>query len=206
MSSDTHTLTSVHPALVSDFPHCPAPHSHSIPSGHDIFPFYICTKNFITFYTLSLKVAVVSLWSPYLLQVSTILISHVHLSSCASHYRPWPSDSVFTLYHTGTLMISHFWKERHPQRCASQVSQTSFNPINLMVKVVILDSSWHFINNNFLRRLFHGAGEMAQPLRGPEFNSEQRHGGSQPSVMGSNTLFWCFWREWHCAFIYIKIK
>jgi len=27
--------------------------------------------------------------------------------------------------------------------------------------------------------------------RGPEFNSQQPHGGSQPSVMGSNTLFWC---------------
>jgi hypothetical protein len=27
--------------------------------------------------------------------------------------------------------------------------------------------------------------------RGPEFNSQQPHGGSQPSVMGSNGLFWC---------------
>jgi hypothetical protein len=27
--------------------------------------------------------------------------------------------------------------------------------------------------------------------RGPEFNSQQQHGGSQPSVMGSNALFWC---------------
>jgi hypothetical protein len=27
--------------------------------------------------------------------------------------------------------------------------------------------------------------------RGPEFNSQQPHGGSQPSVMGSDTLFWC---------------
>jgi hypothetical protein len=27
--------------------------------------------------------------------------------------------------------------------------------------------------------------------RGPEFNSQQPHGGSQPSVMGSNPLFWC---------------
>jgi hypothetical protein len=28
-------------------------------------------------------------------------------------------------------------------------------------------------------------------FRGPEFNSQQPHGGSQPSVMGSNALFWC---------------
>jgi hypothetical protein len=27
--------------------------------------------------------------------------------------------------------------------------------------------------------------------RGPKFNSQQPHGGSQPSVMGSNALFWC---------------
>ena len=38
------------------------------------------------------------------------------------------------------------------------------------------------------------AGEMAQWLRaliGPEFNSQQPHGGSQSSVMGSDALFWC---------------
>ena len=43
------------------------------------------------------------------------------------------------------------------------------------------------------------AGEMAQRLkaqtacssRGPEFNSQQPHGDSQPSVMGSDALFWC---------------
>jgi hypothetical protein len=27
--------------------------------------------------------------------------------------------------------------------------------------------------------------------KGPEFNSQQPHGGSQPSVMGSDALFWC---------------
>jgi hypothetical protein len=26
--------------------------------------------------------------------------------------------------------------------------------------------------------------------RGPEFNSQQPHGGSQPSTLGSNALFW----------------
>jgi hypothetical protein len=42
------------------------------------------------------------------------------------------------------------------------------------------------------------AGEMAHQLRaltdyssrGPEFNSQQPHGGSQPSVMGSDAFFW----------------
>jgi hypothetical protein len=42
-----------------------------------------------------------------------------------------------------------------------------------------------------------GAGEMAQWVRapncsskGPEFKSQQPHGGSQPSVTRSDTLFW----------------
>jgi hypothetical protein len=26
---------------------------------------------------------------------------------------------------------------------------------------------------------------------GPEFKSQQPHGGSQPSIMRSDTLFWC---------------
>ena len=30
---------------------------------------------------------------------------------------------------------------------------------------------------------------------GPEFNSQQLHSGSQPSLMGSNALFWCVWRQ-----------
>jgi hypothetical protein len=33
--------------------------------------------------------------------------------------------------------------------------------------------------------------------KGPEFNSHQPHGGSQPSVMGSDALFW--WREQWCT-------
>jgi hypothetical protein len=42
-----------------------------------------------------------------------------------------------------------------------------------------------------------GAGEMAQWVRapdcsskGPEFKSQQPHGGSQPSVMRSDSVFW----------------
>jgi hypothetical protein len=31
--------------------------------------------------------------------------------------------------------------------------------------------------------------------RGPELNSQQPHGGSQPSVMGSDALFWCVWNN-----------
>jgi len=37
--------------------------------------------------------------------------------------------------------------------------------------------------------------------RGPEFNSQQPHGGSQPSVMGSDVLFWCVREQLQCTHI-----
>jgi hypothetical protein len=40
-----------------------------------------------------------------------------------------------------------------------------------------------------------GAGELGKRTHcsseGPEFKSQQPHGGSQPSVMRSDALFWC---------------
>jgi hypothetical protein len=51
---------------------------------------------------------------------------------------------------------------------------------------------------NLHENLSRGAGEMAQWVRapdcsseGPEFKSQQPHGGSQASVMRSDALFWC---------------
>jgi hypothetical protein len=40
--------------------------------------------------------------------------------------------------------------------------------------------------------------------RGPEFNFEQPHSSSQPSVMGSDALFWCIWRQPQCIHIHYK--
>jgi len=42
--------------------------------------------------------------------------------------------------------------------------------------------------------------------RVPEFNSQQPHGGSQPSVMESDALFWCVWRQLQCTQIIILKK
>jgi len=39
--------------------------------------------------------------------------------------------------------------------------------------------------------------------RGPVFNFQQPHGGSQPSVMGSNGLFWCV-EDSYSVLTYIK--
>ena len=37
------------------------------------------------------------------------------------------------------------------------------------------------------------------PSRGPELNSQQPQGGWQPSILGSDVLYWCVWRQWQCA-------
>jgi hypothetical protein len=37
--------------------------------------------------------------------------------------------------------------------------------------------------------------------RGPEFNSQQPLGGSQPSVMGSDALFWCVFEDSYSVLI-----
>jgi hypothetical protein len=41
-------------------------------------------------------------------------------------------------------------------------------------------------------------------FRGPEFKSQQPHGGSQPSVMESDALFWCVFEESNNVLTYIK--
>jgi hypothetical protein len=40
--------------------------------------------------------------------------------------------------------------------------------------------------------------------RGPEFNSQHPHGGSQPSIMGFDNLFWCVSEDSYSVLIYIK--
>ena len=34
---------------------------------------------------------------------------------------------------------------------------------------------------------------------GPEFNSQQPHGSSQPPIMRSDALLWCIWRQLQCT-------
>jgi hypothetical protein len=53
-------------------------------------------------------------------------------------------------------------------------------------------------NKIYIKRMsILGAEEMAQnkstdcSSEGPEFKSQQPHGGSQPSLMRSDALFWC---------------
>ncbi|EDL87246.1 chemokine-like factor, isoform CRA_c [Rattus norvegicus] len=57
------------------------------------------------------------------------------------------------------------------------------------------------LNKTQLKNMFRGGGggwrygsavkSTDCSSRGPEFNTQQPLGGSQPSVMGSDALFWC---------------
>ena len=63
--------------------------------------------------------------------------------------------------------------------------------------------------SGLLRTLVPRASEMAQWVRAPdcsseglEFKTQQPHGGSQPSITRSDTLFWCVWST---ATVYLHI-
>jgi hypothetical protein len=72
--------------------------------------------------------------------------------------------------------------------------------------------SYWFSGHNFKTwlafRKLSRAGKMAQLVRatdcsskGLKFKSQQPHGGLQPSVMRSDALFWCVWRQLQCTYI-----
>ena len=66
-------------------------------------------------------------------------------------------------------------------------------------KQILEFSKWQMFSvKNHEFKINERAGEMAQWVRasdcsskGPEFKSQQPHGGSQPSVTRSDSLFWC---------------
>jgi hypothetical protein len=76
-----------------------------------------------------------------------------------------------------------------------------YKTINL--HVLIIFNSLYWVSGFDPLKSEVRAGEMAQSLRAfigcssksPEFNSQQPNGGSQPSVMESNSLFWCAWKQ-----------
>jgi hypothetical protein len=50
-----------------------------------------------------------------------------------------------------------------------------------------------FYKNSSVQGLRDGSATKSTDYssEGPEFKSQQSHGGSQPSVMRSDALFWC---------------
>jgi hypothetical protein len=63
---------------------------------------------------------------------------------------------------------------------------------------------WHVFLKNYFGDWRDGSAVKSTECssRGPQFNFQQPHGSSQPSVMRSNALFWCVWRLQQCTHIY----
>jgi hypothetical protein len=130
-----------------------------------------------------------------------------------------------------TLWMSHFWvwpwkKDRNLSRgqnwtvrCYSRDwPRPERAQLLLWGRGTVADQATllpsHIVDGCFLcllqcyLEIMWGAGEMAQQVRapdcsseGPEFKSQQPHGGSQPSVTRSDSLFWSVWRQLQCTYI-----
>jgi hypothetical protein len=80
-------------------------------------------------------------------------------------------------------MIPKETKERHQiQESHSLLSFLSY--LVIKGKIGIKSGKWGWRDGSVVKNTDCSS-------RNPEFNSQQPHGGSQPSIMGSDALFWC---------------
>jgi hypothetical protein len=124
--------------------------------------------------------------------------------SCS--YQQFPQSSSFNLWNRNTVKYKTRWL------CMSTCSIKSgfvlngnllMSGLGSLHEYLLCPASWLSINN-----VDTGTGEMAQQVRapncsseGPGFKSQQPHGGSQPSLTRSDSLFWCVWRQLQCTYI-----
>jgi len=100
-------------------------------------------------------------------------------------------DSLEEMYHWGQALRS--WTLKPGPKSLSLPAANSDVELSDPSLVPCLPACRHVSIKTIM-----GAREMAQRLRapdyssrGPEFNSQQPHGGSRTSVKRSNALFWC---------------
>jgi hypothetical protein len=110
-------------------------------------------------------------------------VSHVHRGTCISH----PSSSL-PLSETYTKQVGMAPEEQHP-RLTSGLHSTPVHTqlhtherVNTHKSVYATMSMWGWRDSSVVKSTDCSS-------RGPEFKSQQPHGGSQPSVMGSDALF-----------------
>jgi hypothetical protein len=168
---------------------------------------------------------------PALLTIFSHVLLFAPLSGCGSTLILWFSDPVPILLtalspptHLKYLIVSRlsFWK---PKRDIQALTDTIWDVINIFKKIFKKKVTRNILKEALLRQhIWRIMWNLKRYLdsdcrdgsavkstdcssRGPEFNSQQAHGGSQPSVMGSDALFWCVWRQWECVHIHeIKNK
>jgi hypothetical protein len=84
-------------------------------------------------------------------------------------------------------------------------------PLVIIVARIYIECFWGIRYSEAINLVYGGwrDGSVVKSTdcssRDPKFNSQQPHGGSQPSVMKSDGLFWCVWQQLQCTYIlYIK--
>jgi hypothetical protein len=69
-----------------------------------------------------------------------------------------------------------------------------------LLRIFVLGEYWYLVPSTYMVALLKikegwrdgsSVKSTGCSSRGPEFNSQQPYGGSQPSVMGLDALFWC---------------
>ena len=123
----------------------------------------------------------------------SFILSYLHsiLPSCRGVstvlYFPLPGDT------SGFLWALDLRKERKRAVC-------SWPSLNVLTQIILIST---FKNSEMIWRDGSVVKSIDCSSRGPEFNSQHPHGGSQPSLMGSDALFfWCtpfFCHGWYPA-------
>ena len=117
--------------------------------------------------------------------VTCQVVSWVSCGTCRLLYQPWFSLGVF--YGCGDLK----WYQ-YPRAwvCVQWVIQKSSGR-KMSPKLKLRFRKGRLRKMNMGWRDGSVVKSTDWSSRGPEFNSLQPHGGSQPSAMGSDALFWC---------------
>ena len=134
---------------------------------------------------------------------------------------PLPKPGKSLCLHPGVLSLPPKTRKSHlyplPSNCLSPSLltphlQVYFGLCFQKVEFVVAEKAWHWVaragSDLITSQLYPGSREQTEnkakglarclsgkgtdcSSRGPEFKSQQPHGGSQPSVMRSDALFWC---------------
>jgi hypothetical protein len=97
--------------------------------------------------------------------------------------------------HTQLVDLSHFGRIRVGCDCVAMIFQSLLSPPPSLRSDIL--GTEPRAESMLCKTTLSGAGEMAQWVRvpdcsseGPKFKSQQPHGGSQPSLTRSDSLFW----------------
>jgi len=153
----------------------------------------------------------------YLLNMSVLFSVKLRWPQGRTHLSAHPvpqyaCNGLFCWWGTFTQVLGHsgtFEATRSTLQVSSAASYTPLLLTGWAQYVIYSRPSWHVWAcsclgfENGIKGWRDGSAVKSTDCssRGPEFNSQQPHGGSQPSVKRSDALFWCVWRQLQCTYI-----